>query len=122
MAVKRTVQSKIKLPETPLKSVEVKKAEIVVGAPNKDADERSSFAQGKEGTRDGKPTKKVCVFCTNKIEPRYTDSASLRRFVNDMGRIVPRARSGACSKHQRKVTMQIKYARHLALIPFIART
>lgn len=65
--------------------------------------------------------KKVCFYCENKFEPSYTDSASLRKFVSDRSKIVPRARSGACSKHQRQIAKQIKYARHLSLFPFVAR-
>lgn len=65
--------------------------------------------------------KKVCLYCENKQDPSYTDSASLRKFVSDRSKILPRARSGACSKHQRAVSKQIKYARHLSLLPFIAR-
>lgn len=63
-------------------------------------------------------TKRVCVFCQTNSVPAYTDTSSLRRFVTDRGKIVPKLRSGVCSKHQRKVTKQIKYARHLALLPF----
>lgn len=66
------------------------------------------------------PTKKQCAFCTNKQEPSYTDSVSLRRFVSSRAKIVPHGRSGVCSKHQRVLTREIKRARHLALLPFIA--
>lgn len=62
--------------------------------------------------------KKVCAFCTNKTMPFYTDTVSLRRFLTERGKIVPKLRSGLCSKHQRKVTTEIKRARHLALLPF----
>ncbi len=72
-----------------------------------------------------KPTvmraKKVCQFCSNKTEPHYFDMVDLRRFINDRGRIVARTRSGSCSKHQRRITKEIKRARHLALLPFIVK-
>lgn len=68
-------------------------------------------------TEEGK-TKKVCTFCQNKTVPTYTDIAALRRFVTDRTKIVPRARSGVCSRHQRVVTRNIKYARHLAMFSF----
>lgn len=61
---------------------------------------------------------RVCFYCQEKKEPTYTDSQTLRKFVSDRMKITPRLRSGACSKHQRAVTQQIKYARHLSLIPF----
>lgn len=65
--------------------------------------------------------KKRCYFCAMKIEPSYWDSSNLRRYVNDRGRIVAKGRTGACAKHQRRVANNIKYARHLALLPFLVR-
>ena len=62
--------------------------------------------------------KKVCYFCQSKTTPAYTDVAALRRFTTDRAKIVPKLRSNVCSKHQRAVTKQIKYARHLSLLPF----
>lgn len=66
-------------------------------------------------------TKKVCVFCKGKSEPIYTDSMTLMRYLSDRGRIVPKLRSGVCSKHQRSVAREIKRARHLALLPFVVK-
>lgn len=66
-------------------------------------------------------SKKVCQFCQNKTNPSYTDLAVLRRFLSDRAKIQPRARSGVCSKHQRGVAKNIKYARHLALLPFVPK-
>lgn len=66
-------------------------------------------------------TKKGCFFCQNKKEPDFTDSVTLRRFISDRSRIHPKLRTGVCSKHQRRLTRQIKYARHLALLPFVPR-
>ena len=62
--------------------------------------------------------KRFCLFCKNKFTPSYTDIATLRRFLTDRAKIVPKQRSGACSKHQRLVAKNIKYARHLSLLPF----
>lgn len=62
--------------------------------------------------------KKKCLFCQSKSSPAYSDVVTLKRFTTDRGRIIPKLRSGLCSKHQRRVTRQIKYARHLALLPF----
>jgi small subunit ribosomal protein S18 len=64
-------------------------------------------------------TKRVCSFCESKKEPDFTDASSLRKFMSDRARIQPRARTGVCSKHQRRVTKHVKYARHLALLPFV---
>lgn len=65
--------------------------------------------------------KKVCFYCENKKNVIYTDTATLSRFVSERVKIVPKIRSGACSKHQRQITKHIKYARHLGLLPFVAR-
>ncbi|MFA5933401.1 MAG: 30S ribosomal protein S18 [Microgenomates group bacterium] len=76
--------------------------------------------QGEE-KRPAARLKKVCQFCSNKTEPHYFDIVALRRFINDRGRIVTRTRSGSCAKHQRRITKEIKRARHLALLPFTVR-
>lgn len=65
--------------------------------------------------------KKTCFFCDSKTFPVYTDINNLRRVLTERGKIVPKLRSGLCSKHQRRVTTQIKYARHLSLLPFTSR-
>ena len=70
--------------------------------------------------RDTDQIKKVCHFCTTNTEPIYTDVVSLRKFVSSRAKIVPKQRSGVCAKHQRKLTTEIKRARHLALIAFTA--
>lgn len=64
---------------------------------------------------------KACYFCTEKKEPTYADTAALQKFVTERGKIVARTRSGLCALHQRRVTTAIKHARHLALMPFVAR-
>lgn len=61
---------------------------------------------------------KVCAFCTAKNSPTYTDSVGLKRFVSSRGKLVPKLRSGLCSRHQRALTREVKHARHLALLPF----
>lgn len=66
----------------------------------------------------GDRTKRGCFFCKSKTKPSYLDVSTLRRFVTDRAKIVPRAKSSVCSKHQRLLTRQIKYARHLSLLPF----
>lgn len=63
-------------------------------------------------------TKKTCFFCQSKTSPSYTDTNILRRFITDRAKIVARAKSNVCSKHQRLVSKQIKYARHLSLLLF----
>ena len=66
--------------------------------------------------RGRKPRRKVCTFCTDKIE--YKDVNRLRRFVNERGKIMPRRMSGNCAKHQRQLSEAIKRARAIALMPY----
>ena len=71
--------------------------------------------------RGRRPRKKVCAFCVEKVEYiDYKDAAKLRRFITERGKILPRRISGNCAKHQRQVTLAIKRARNIALLPFTA--
>lgn len=71
--------------------------------------------------RGRKPKKKVCSFCVDKVEEiNYKDVPKLRRYVTERGKILPRRISGNCAKHQRQVTVAIKRARNIALLPFTA--
>jgi small subunit ribosomal protein S18 len=66
-----------------------------------------------------KPKRKVCAFCANKSEfIDYKDINTLRKFVSEKGKILPRRISGNCAKHQRELTDTIKRARNIALLPF----
>ncbi|MBU1145977.1 30S ribosomal protein S18 [Patescibacteria group bacterium] len=63
--------------------------------------------------------KKSCHFCaTNVKDIDFKDEITLRRFISSYGKIVPRRRSGVCSKHQRKLALAIKRARILGILPF----
>jgi len=63
--------------------------------------------------------KKVCKFCTEKIDAiPYRDVRLLQGFVAERGKIVPRRLSGVCTTHQRRLTRAIKQARNIALLPF----
>ncbi|MCK4644493.1 30S ribosomal protein S18 [bacterium] len=63
--------------------------------------------------------RKRCVFCSKGVkEIDYKDVDNLRNFVTEKGRILPRRITGACSFHQRKLTVAIKRARQMALLPF----
>lgn len=90
------------------------------------AKENSSTRQGKfrgkrrEGVRYV-PKRKVCAFCSDKIEViDYKEPAKLRRFISDRGKIEPRRTTGTCARHQRALAVAIKRARHLALLPYVA--
>lgn len=90
--------------------------------PRKKPSSRSK-SQGNRVSSGGRLTKinRVCLFCTEKKEPTFTDTGVLRKFLSDRAKIVAKARTGACSKHQRRIAKEIKYARHLSLLPFVAR-
>ena len=71
--------------------------------------------------RSRRPRKKVCSFCVDKVEHiDYKDAGKLRRFITERGKILPRRISGNCAKHQQQVTLAIKRARNIALLPFTA--
>ncbi len=71
--------------------------------------------------RARRPKKKVCMFCVDKVDYiDYKDTAKLRRYISERGKIVPRRISGNCAKHQRQLTTAIKRARIIALLPFVA--
>ncbi|MFQ5419705.1 MAG: 30S ribosomal protein S18 [Anaerolineae bacterium] len=63
--------------------------------------------------------KKVCSFCVDKIQIDYKEADTLRRFTNEFGRIKPRRQTGTCTKHQRRLAVAVKRARHIALLPFV---
>jgi small subunit ribosomal protein S18 len=71
-----------------------------------------------DGT-DRKGKRKSCRFCADKIVTiDYKDSNRLRNFLTERGKIVPRRISGNCARHQRILTLAIKRARNMALLPF----
>jgi len=66
--------------------------------------------------------KKVCKFCTEKIDAiSYRDVNLLKQFVAERGKIVPRRLTGVCTTHQRRLTRAIKQARNIALLPFAVK-
>ena len=81
---------------------------------------------GREGGPGGRKffrRKKVCKFCVEKIDSiNYKDVRLLAQFVAESGKIVPRRLSGVCTPHQRRVSLAIKQARNIALLPFAGRT
>ena len=64
--------------------------------------------------------KKVCVFCADKTNAGidYKDVNKLKRYVSERGKILPRRITGNCAKHQRALTVAVKRARHVALMPY----
>ncbi|HBQ96386.1 MAG: 30S ribosomal protein S18 [Firmicutes bacterium] len=69
--------------------------------------------------RGRRPKKKVCGFCVDKVESvDFKEATRLRRYITERGKILPRRISGNCAKHQRQMTVAIKRARQMALLPF----
>ena len=64
--------------------------------------------------------RKMCRFCDQKINViDYKDDRTLRRYLTERGKIIPRRVTGVCAKHQRQLTQAIKRGRILALLPFV---
>ena len=71
--------------------------------------------------RGRRPRRKVCQFCVDKVEHiDYKEIARLRRYINERGKILPRRMSGTCAKHQRQLSVAIKRAPAIALLPYTA--
>ena len=71
--------------------------------------------------RGGRRRKKVCAFCANENKAiDYKDVATLKRYVSERGKILPKRITGTCAMHQREVTTAIKRARIVALLPYTA--
>jgi small subunit ribosomal protein S18 len=102
------------------------------------SEERVGRREGAESSREGQdegergarrrrfggggryfPRRKVCGFCMDGVRAvDYKDVGRLRRYTSDRGKIEPRRKTGTCAKHQRSLSVAIKRARHVALLPF----
>ena len=77
------------------------------------------FDRPRGGMRKGR--RKVCAFCVDRVESiDYKDVARLRRYVSERAKILPRRVTGPCARHQRELTVAIKRARQIALMPFVS--
>jgi small subunit ribosomal protein S18 len=84
-------------------------------------DDRDGDDRGRGG-KGGKVffKKKVCKFCAQKMKIDYKEADTLRRFITERGKILPRRITGTCAKHQRALALAIKQARSIALLPYVA--
>ena len=83
------------------------------------AENRPARPERPDYRNNRRPRKKVCQFCADKNATiDYKDTAKLRKFISERGKILPRRITGNCAKHQRALTVAIKRARHLALMPY----
>lgn len=86
-----------------------------------EAAEVASTTDAKKPFRPMKRHKKVCIFCADKIEHiDYKDVNRLRKCTSERSKILPRRVTGTCALHQRQLTIAIKRARHMALLPYIS--
>ncbi|NLO93400.1 MAG: 30S ribosomal protein S18 [Clostridiaceae bacterium] len=78
---------------------------------------RSGGRDGRRGMRRAR--RKICQFCVDKVDSiDYKDLMKTRKYLSEKGKILPRRISGCCAKHQRQLTVAIKRARHIALLPY----
>lgn len=76
-----------------------------------------AFERGSRGHK----RRKVCTFCVDKVQQiDYKDTNKLRRYVSERAKILPRRTTGTCAMHQRQLTVAIKRARQIALLPYVA--
>ena len=98
------------------------RSDAPAGRPSGPGGRSGSGGPGGPGGRKFFRRKKVCKFCTEKIDAiSYRDVRLLQGFVAERGKIVPRRLTGVCTTHQRRLTRAIKQARNIALLPFAAR-
>ncbi len=72
-------------------------------------------------TRKPKPVAKNCGFCATKTNPDFKETGMLTKYLTERGKILARSKTGICSKHQRAVTIAVKRARLVGLLPFVVR-
>ena len=83
--------------------------------------EKGDKMDGSMKRRPMRRRKKVCVFCGDKNNTiDFKDVNKLKRYVSERGKILPRRITGNCAKHQRALTVAVKRARHIALMPYVA--
>jgi small subunit ribosomal protein S18 len=89
------------------------------------ADMKRGGSRGDSGDKEGRgmrprrSRRKVCNFCADKIEHiEFKDVGKLRKFISERGKILPKRMSGNCARHQRELTIAVKRARHVALLPY----
>lgn len=89
---------------------------------DKERNERPERSERPNRGMNRKGRKKVCAFCVDKAGTTidYKDLSKLRRYLSERAKIVPRRVTGTCAHHQRELTIAIKRARHLAMLPYVS--
>lgn len=65
-----------------------------------------------------KPVRRNCAFCKTKTDPDYKDIETLKKYVSERAKILGKDRTGVCTKHQRRISREVRRARILGLLPF----
>ncbi|MDR3120108.1 MAG: 30S ribosomal protein S18 [Clostridiales bacterium] len=74
-----------------------------------------------DNPRQRRAKRKICAFCVDKVtDIDYKEAIKLKKYISERAKILPRRVSGCCAKHQRQLTVAIKRARHIALLPYTA--
>ena len=74
-----------------------------------------------DNPRGRRAKRKICAFCVDKVtDIDYKDAVKLRKFISERAKILPRRVSGCCARHQRQLTVAVKRARHIAILPYTA--
>lgn len=104
-----------------IESVEIKEEDTVVTQEQLQDSGREDEVRGGRGAKNKAFFhKKVCRFCANKAKIDYKDCDGLRRFTTERGKILPRRITGTCAKHQKQLAVEIKRARAICLLPYVA--
>ena len=86
------------------------------------AENRAPRAGGRDfagGMRQRRTRRKVCNFCANKVEAiDFMDEVTLKKYISENGKILPKRMTGTCAIHQRELTTSIKRARQVAILPY----
>ena len=86
------------------------------------AENRAPRAGGREfagGMRQRRTRRKVCNFCANRVEAiDFMDEVTLKKYISENGKILPKRMTGTCAIHQRELTTAIKRARQVAILPY----
>ncbi len=86
------------------------------------AENRAPRAGGRDfagGMKQRRTRRKVCAFCANKVESiDFMDDVTLKKYITENGKILPKRMTGTCAIHQRELTTAIKRARQVAVLPY----
>ena len=122
METEKTVDTEVVEQAAPVEETAAP-AEVATAPEAAPAEEAAAPADARpaRAPRQNRRRKKVCTICAEKVdEIDYKDAGRLRKYTSERAKILPRRVTGTCAKHQRQLTVAIKRARHVALLPYIS--